>query len=203
MTDLEKKIKLQAAQMSPRHVQFAEAYLHTMLGSEAYRAVYGAKKTRAVCDTNGSRLLRHAKVAAYIKLRFEQRKSEQLFDFSFAVNKCLDIVNSDFAGQTHVFTKSGLADLDEKTRKLIQATKIKERIFKNADGKKETEYEYEVTFMSKDKALDMLNKMGGHYLSRVDVTTDGKELKTMSDVARALEAKGVIGNGTSTNSNPK
>lgn len=203
MKELEKKIKLQASKMTPKHVQFAEAYLTTMIASEAHKSVYGVKKNRNVQDVTASQLLRNPKVAAYIRLRFEQRKSEQLFDYSFTVNKCLEIVNSDFAGQSQVFSAEQYEDLDSDTRKLIQATKIRKKSFKNPAGVVEDEYEYEVTFMSKDKALDMLNKMGGHYMSRVDVTTGGKEVKTMSDVARRLEQIGAIGNGTSTNSSSK
>lgn len=201
MNDLEKKIAELASKMTPKHAEFVEAYLHSFCASEAYTSVYGAKKNRATSDVNGSKLLRNPKVQEYLKLRFEQRRALSIVDVQFSINKCMEILKHDYVGQTVNFSQEAYEALDEKTRKLIQGVKIKHKTFRYKSGDETEEQEYEVTFMSKDKALDMLNKILGAYSQKIDLTTQGDKLSFL-DIARKLEEQGKL-NGTSNKSSTK
>ena len=59
--------------LNPRQRQFALEYLLSLNATDAYRKVYGA--TQEVAETNGPRLLGHARVQAFLQPRL--RKHEQ------------------------------------------------------------------------------------------------------------------------------
>lgn len=199
MKDLQKKIAELSSKMPDKQVMYVEAYLSSFISRNAFIAVFGAKKTPAMTNTAASRVYRKVHVQELIQLRLAQRKEELHVDAMHSVNRCLQILDCDYAEQTEVFKNLGVKGLSPEAAKLIQGTKIKTRIIKNRDDPDEIETEYDITFQSKDKALDMLNKLGGQYQTRVDLTSGGKEITSMTDIARKLEEQGAIGNGTSTN----
>jgi len=190
MNDLEKKLKALAAKMTPKHVEFVEAYLNTPVASMAYTAVYGAKKSRHTADVNGSKLLRSAKVRKYLDMRFEQRRSELAVDPLFSIKDDIKILHSDYAGQTMTFVKEDLEKLEPSVRLLIQDVKAKEsQVKKNNEWV--SEWEYTVTFRSKDKAADRLNKLLGGYNTKIDLKGE-LNLTTFTDIVKKLEDEGKV-----------
>lgn len=64
--------------LNERHKRFADDYLTDLNGTRAYRATYPSVKSDSVAAANASRLLKDAKVAAYIAERQQklQEKTE-------------------------------------------------------------------------------------------------------------------------------
>jgi len=100
-------------------------------------------------------------VQYYINQIVEARNKRTQIDQDFVVRKLKQIVDCDYYGTVRM-TQKEFDDIDDDTAKLIQGVKIKENIRTNLDGETISKF-YEVTFMSKDKAIECLAKHTGTY----------------------------------------
>ena len=82
--------------LSPKHKQFADAYIQSRNASEAYRIAYGNKK-ESVVNSAASRLLRNVKIRDYIvKVQTEKlTKTAEKQDITrdFLVSQYLDVLS--------------------------------------------------------------------------------------------------------------
>ena len=82
--------------LSPKHKQFADAYIQSRNASEAYRIAYGNKK-ESVVNSAASRLLRNVKIRNYlVKVQTEKlTKTAEKQDITrdFLVSQYLDVLS--------------------------------------------------------------------------------------------------------------
>ena len=82
--------------LSPKHKEFADAYIQSRNASEAYRIAYGNKK-ESVVNSASSRLLRNVKIRNYIvKVQTEKlTKTAEKQDITrdFLVSQYLDVLS--------------------------------------------------------------------------------------------------------------
>ena len=83
--------------LSPKHKQFADAYIQSRNASEAYRIAYGNKK-ESVVNSASSRLLRNVKIRDYIvKVQTEKlAKTAEKLDITrdFLIIEYLDVLSN-------------------------------------------------------------------------------------------------------------
>lgn len=145
---------------------FVDNYLKDFNASRAYREVISADVTPASAGSLAGRLLLDVKIQEYLKQRLDERKQMLHIDQSYVVRKLLEIVESDYVGTISHVTARELEQIPEDVRKLIQSIKLlKTKNSHESNGNThETETEkYEVTFMSKDKALELLGRHTGTF----------------------------------------
>lgn len=141
---------------------FLEEYLLDWNGTRAYMHVYKCKNENTAASLS-NRLLRKVKVQEYLAKRVEERNLELRIDQTYVINKAKEIVECDYSGTVEM-TESKLESLPLATRKLIQSVKIKKKTTTSDRFDTETEeVTYLVTFMSKDRAHEMLAKHTGTY----------------------------------------
>lgn len=167
-----KKKKLNAKpspskQLNDKKFAFVEEYLKDFNGGRAYRATYGEHISEAAAPPLGSRLLRDDTVQQYLKQRLEERKQELHVDQQYVVRKLLDITEADYVDTIQYVTQEQLDKIPKEIRKFIQSIKLTKNRTMNrtnaGDYENETE-KYEVTFMSKDKALELLGRHTGAFM---------------------------------------
>ena len=82
--------------LSPKHKEFADAYIQSRNASEAYRIAYGNKK-ESVVNSAASRLLRNVKIRNYlVKVQTEKlTKTAEKQDITrdFLVSQYLDVLS--------------------------------------------------------------------------------------------------------------
>jgi phage terminase small subunit len=128
--------------LSDRHAAFVRAYRETLNATEAARAA-GYKGTDASLATTGSRLLRHAKVAAMLAKREAKSEKHHLL-----------------RREERALLLSRIAAGDEKDSELSLSGDACEKPPKMSD---------------RLKALDLLGKMHGDHVQRVEQSGPGGE----------------------------
>lgn len=157
------KTKSKPPKINPKHAQFVEEYLLDWNATRAYLAVYSTKN-EGTAGTNAQRLLRSARVKEYLAKRVDERNAELKIDQTYVVKKLHEIVESDYCGQVRYLTEDQLEDLPLNVRKLIQSVKIKKHTTRyNRSDVEHEDQTYEVRFMSKDKAIELLGKHTGAF----------------------------------------
>lgn len=183
--------------------EFVDRYFVAFDASEAYKAVFYAENEKVdshTLRTSASRLLHRADVREYILEEQKKRNTELFVDQFYVIRKMLDIVEVDYTDAVRLMTQDEINQIPSAVRKLIQSIKIK-KSSTEFDGDQERKYEqttYEVTFMSKDKALEGLAKFTG--VNMRDNIQLHKDVSKMSfaEIAKELEAeleKGNVENG--------
>ncbi len=159
--------------------------------SAAYRAAYNAKKmSNPTIWQQASRLMTNPKVAARIKeLKAIKRK---IADKKFSINNetlLRELHNWAFSDITQALnlTIEQLKNMPEEFRRLINKYKHTQRKIRNDKGKVvETIDTIELTFVSKEKAIDMIARHIGFYeednKQKVADLFDGKSLPELLDM---------------------
>lgn len=149
-----------------RNRLFVDNYLQDFNATRAYLEEVNANVQPLSAGSLAGRLLQDTKVQEYLKQRLDERKQALHIDQSYVVRKLLEIVESDYVGTIQHVTERELEQIPANVRKLIQSIKLlKTKNLHESNGNThETETEkYEVTFMSKDKALELLGRHTGTF----------------------------------------
>ena len=149
-----------------RLIEFVDNYVQDFNASRAYGEVFGLKN-EASCRALSSKYLTDINVQQYLRTTLKARQDALHLDTSYVVRKYTEIVEADYTQVMKVMTYGQIAALPAPVRKLIQGVKIKKNKFENEQengryNSRETE-EYEVTFMSKDKAIEALGRFTGTF----------------------------------------
>lgn len=175
-----------APKMLPKHIKFVEEYLIDWNATRAYMAVYGTKNENGA-GAAATRVLRKNSIKLYLQKRVDERNAELRVDSSYVVKKLQEVVESDYCGTIRYMTQNELDDLPKNVRKLIQAVKIKRNKFTNVQSGMEQEQEsYEVKFMSKDKAIELLGKHTGTFMKDNDANLN-VNLKGFASILEGLD----------------
>lgn len=146
-----------------RVVEFVEAYLLNFNASTAYLTAFErcSPSSAAAC---ASAYLNDVNVQQYLQRRLKERREQLHLDQSYVVRKLTDIVETDYTQAISVMTEEQLQAMPEHVRKLVQGVKLKKKTWLSGENNdEEITEEYEVTFMSKDKALEALGKHTGAF----------------------------------------
>lgn len=150
-----------------RIIDFVEAYLRNFNASAAYKAVFDCPNV-SWAAVEASKFLNHPEVQQYLQQRLKERRTQLHVDQAYVVHKLTEIVETDFTQSMRVMTYKQIEALPVEVRKLIQGVKLKKKTFENEqeNGRynSTTTEEYEVTFMSKDKAIEALGRHTGTFM---------------------------------------
>lgn len=147
--------------------RFVDEYIQDFNARRAYQEVYSKIATDSNASTLGNKLLLDVEIQQYLKQRLEERKQELHVDQQYVVRKLLDITEADYVDTIQYVTQEQLDKIPKEIRKFIQSIKLTKNRAMNrtnaGDYENETE-KYEVTFMSKDKALELLGRHTGAFM---------------------------------------
>lgn len=79
-----------------RYIAFAEKYVETLNGAEAYRYVYGDKLAKSTVETNSSRLLKNTFVKEHIRKLLDERCDQRVATIQDLLEFHTDVVNNEF-----------------------------------------------------------------------------------------------------------
>ena len=172
--------------LSRNHQLFCEEYLLDFNGTRAYQTVY-KKKNAASSGVDATKLLRKASVQEYLRVRIEERNAQLQVDQTYVINKCKQVLEADYTDAVKYMSKEDFEAMPEDQRKLVQSVKIKKSRQSYNHGKEEVETEtYQVTFMSKDAANDLLAKHTGMSLKGADKAL-ASGLKGFAQIVKELD----------------
>lgn len=149
-----------------RLIEFVDNYVLDFNATRAYGEVWGSTND-GTNRTESSKYLAKPDVQQYLRSVLKARQDALHLDTAYVVRKYTEIVEADYTQVMKVMTYNQIASLPAPVRKLIQGVKIKKNKFENEQengryNSRETE-EYEVTFMSKDKAIEALGRFTGAF----------------------------------------
>lgn len=135
--------------------RFADEYIISGNATDAYKKAYPNVTKDSTANTNSSRLLRNAKVSAYVAERVKEAEDERLMD----VQEALMIEASIARGETQ---KGYSKHYDRLTDEVI----------------KETDYEFTPTIEERQRSLDHLLKVHGAFIDKkqIDQTNHNIEI---------------------------
>lgn len=153
--------------MTEKQKIFADEYLIDLNATRAYRVAYPSVKKEESAAVNGSKLLRNAKVAAYISERMEERQKrteitqdrvvQELASIAFA--RATDYVEIRSNGTNSFVVIKPTMELSEEQVRAIA-------------GIKEGVYGIEIKLNDKEKALELLGRHLGMWNDKLDVAGD-------------------------------
>ena len=173
--------------MTKKQKIFADEYLIDLNATRAYRVAYPAVKKDEVAAVNGSKLLRNAKVQAYISERMQERQQrtevtqdrviKELAAIAFA--KATDYVEIRSNGVCGTVVIKPTADLSDEQVRAIAGIK------EGANG-------IEIKLNDKEKALELLGRHLGMWNDKLDIKTPAIDdsIKEMEAYFEQLKASG-------------
>ena len=153
--------------LTPKQIAFVEEYLIDMNATRAYKAAYPSIKNDAVAGVNGNRLLKNAKIEAYLHKRMDERSKVTQIT---AESTLRGINNIAEANITDVVTlvrdengaiKMQVADFEKLPRNIKAAI---QSIKQNKDGS------IEIKMHDKLKALELQAKHQGLFDRIIEVS---------------------------------
>lgn len=168
-TKIKKKKENPNKRLAPelRAKEFVEAYLVNFNATAAYSLVFDCEPTNA-CTVAASAFLRTIDVQQYLQQRLKERRDELHVDQNFVVKKLLQIVETDYVDSIQYLTKDQINQIPKSVRPLIQSIELDKSRTENTDAEGNekifTSTRYKVTFMSKDKAIELLGKHTGAFM---------------------------------------
>ena len=139
---------------------FVDEYLIDLNGTRAYKVAYKRIKNDDVAAANASRLLRNAKVKTEIDKRMKDRQERTEVTQDRVVN---ELANLAFTDRTGIVTITSNRVIIKNFEELTEQQKS------CISGIKETKFGIEVTFYSKEKALELLGRHLGIFNDKLDV----------------------------------
>lgn len=179
MTQTKKRKPRDPAKHEEREKLFAQEYVKHFVAQRAYQAIYPNAK-EGTANSGGSEYMSRPSVKAEIEKLLEERKNLSMIDSLYVVNKLHSIVEADYLSNIQYLTKEQFSRMTPEMRRLVQDVKIIKNKNTTVTDTKEYSSEsetFKVTFMSKDKALELLGRHLGTFAkdneSKVDVTVKG------------------------------
>lgn len=151
--------------LSPKQQRFADEYLIDLNATQAaIRAGYSPKSA----EQQGSRLLRNAKVRAYIDERMAEHSKRTGVNQERIIRELARIAFLDPTQLVDMDTAELLSDTSADDRAAISSIKVKTM------SSEETEMiEREIRFADKIKALELLGKRFGMWIDKQQVDVQG------------------------------
>lgn len=145
--------------LNDKQKQFCEEYLIDLNATQsAIRAGYSEKTAHSI----GSENLMKPEIQNYISILKEKRNKRVQITQDEVLNQLLTWLNSDIT-ETFGLTQSQIKELPIEIRRLITSYKRTVRSIPMGNGKSIEEENVELKFVSKEKAIEMVNKHIGFY----------------------------------------
>lgn len=158
--------------LNDRHKRFCQEYLKDFNATRAYKAVYDTKNDKTA-NVNSSRLLRNAKVQAYLSEILHQTKLQDIMQIDEVLNKISEIARG--VPRDKVFKRTSY---DPKKKKY------------------EVEFDSITTTQPQDedqlKALELMGRYYKIFLELSNPELNKAKLRKLNADARISEAKAVI-----------
>lgn len=158
--------------LNDRHKRFCQEYLKDFNATRAYKAVYDTKNDKTA-NVNSSRLLRNAKVQAYLSEILHQTKLQDIMQIDEVLDKISEIARG--VPRDKVFKRTSY---DPKKKKY------------------EVEFDSITTTQPQDedqlKALELMGRYYKIFLELSNPKLDKAKLRKLNADARISEAKAVI-----------
>jgi len=164
--------------VTPAELVFIDRYLVNFNAAEAWREAFPEKDPKS-SKTLGCLALKKPRVAAEIKKRLHERSQAIKVDTYFVIEKLLKVVNADFVDTILEMSKEDFSNIPEEIRTLIKSVKITRKRVGNME-----EDTFLVTFMDKDKALEMIGKHTGAFIK--DEINVNINMKGFADIVKEL-----------------
>ena len=112
--------------MTERQKRFADEYLLDLNATRAYLAAYPNTKRETTAATNGSKLLRNAKVRAYLDQQLTEMQSKKIAD----AQEILEYLTAVIRGKStaEIVVTEGIGEGYSKARRIEKAPDEKERL---------------------------------------------------------------------------
>ena len=166
-------------ELTEKQKLFCDEWLKDMNGTRAYKAAYKSTKSDHVAATNAGRLLRNAEVQKYIQEKQKEREKRTEITQDMVIKELAKLA---FIDRTDI-VKLGKTRNGE-TKVIIQSTDdltAEQRAI--ISGIKETKNGIEVTFYSKEKALELLGRHLGMFNDKLQLTGEIKTSNPFSGLS--------------------
>lgn len=158
-------------ELTPKQKAFCDEYMIDMNATRAYKKVYKTCKSDTTAGQNGSRLLKNAKVKAYLDKKLKKRADKA------------EIRSEDTIREINNLAKADITDIMKLVRERSGRLKLHIEDFNNLPKevtcaiqsiKQLKDGSVEIKLYDKTKALDMLSKIQGLYdeQQKVEVVTE-------------------------------
>lgn len=173
--------------LTPKQEKFCQEY---MIDLNATQAAIRAGYSEKTAEEQGSRLLRNVKVQNYISM-LKNKASEKIeVTQQQVLQELKNWAYSDIT-ETISLTPEEIKELPKEIRRLITKYKYVKRDHKNSKGDViYTDHVVELHFVSKDKAIDMINRHIGFY--EKDNTQKKPILQDMSEEEKQQRIKELL-----------
>ena len=167
--------------MTEKQKIFADEYLIDLNATRAYRKAYPSVKRDETAAQAGSRMLRNAKVAAYIQERMQERQKRTEITQDRVLQELAAIA---FAKVTDY------AEVKDECVKIKDTKDLDEQQIRAIAGIKEGKFGIEVKLNDKEKALELLGRHLGMFKDKVEVSGLEEEKKKLGDILEQLRGDG-------------
>jgi phage terminase, small subunit len=172
---------------------FVNEYLKDLNATRAYKTAYKNIKSEETAATNGSKLLRNTKVAEEIQKRMDERAKRTEITQDKVLKEIARLAFTDITSIVSV--KKFKTERGEYSKVVIKDfSELTEEQRACISGVKETKLGIEVSFCSKEKALELLGRHLGMFNDKLQLSG---EVKTGNPFAGLTteELKEIIKNG--------
>lgn len=164
-------------------------FVNKFNGAAAYRSFYPNIKNESTASVNFSKIQSLPEVKAYIKLKNEQAAKIVQTTHEGILKELQNWVQSDIT-ETISLTADEIKALPVEVRRLITKYKTRLKHFYDKDGNLlNTEETIELHFVSKERAIDMINKHLGFYEADNKQKADEINIFTSNDGHAAIVNK--------------
>ena len=163
--------------MTKKQKIFADEYLIDLNATRAYKFAYPRVKNDDIAAANASRLLRNAKVAAYISERMQERQKRTEVTQDRVIEELAAIA---FARATD------FAQIVDGCVVLTDTKELSETQIKAIAGIKEGKFGIELKLNDKEKALELLGRHLGMFKDKLEVSGLESEQSKLDDLIRQM-----------------
>ena len=164
-------------QLTKKQKIFADEYLIDLNATRAYKVAYPRVKNDDIAAANASRLLRNAKVAAYISERMQERQKRTEITQDRVIEELAAIA---FARATD------FAQIVDGCVVLTDTKELSETQIKAIAGIKEGKFGIELKLNDKEKALELLGRHLGMFKDKLEVSGLESEQSKLDDLIRQM-----------------
>jgi len=152
---------------------FVNEYLKDLNATRAYKTAYKNIKSEETAATNGSKLLRNTKVAEEIQKRMDERAKRTEITQDKVLKEIARLAFTDITSIVSV--KKFKTNIGEYSKVVIKDfSELTEDQRACISGVKETKLGIEVSFCSKEKALELLGRHLGMFNDRLQLSGEVK-----------------------------
>ena len=167
--------------MSPNDKIFADEYLIDLNATRAYKVAYPRVKNDDIAAANASRLLRNAKVAAYISERMQERQKRTEITQDRVIKELAAIAFAKATDFVQIVRGNVI---------LTDTSELSEKQIKAIAGIKEGKNGIEIKLNDKEKALELLGRHLGMFKDKLEVTGLEAEQTKLDDLIRQIRGGG-------------